>query len=60
MPSGPKLVIAFLMVGLVFAVFWFFAGVSARIGDMLGIVVQIALLIGLYTRQSVAWSRLAG
>jgi hypothetical protein len=55
MPVGPKLVLAFLTVGLAFAVFWSFARMSVRPSDMLGIVIQIALLIGLYTRRTVAW-----
>jgi hypothetical protein len=55
MPIGPKLVLAFLMIGLAFGVFWLFARLSVHLGDMLGIVIQIALLIGLYTRQTIAW-----
>jgi hypothetical protein len=54
MPLGPKLVLAFLVIGLVLAVIGMFARLSVGFGDMLGIV-QIALLIGLYTRQTVAW-----
>jgi len=55
MPLGPKLVLAFLMIGLASAVFWLFLRVSVGLGDMLVIVVQIALLAGLYTRQTIAW-----
>jgi hypothetical protein len=55
MPLGPKLVIAFLMIGLASAVFWLFVRMSVHLGDMLGLVIQIALFVGLYTRQTVAW-----
>ena len=55
MPLGPKLVIAMLMIGLVSAVIVMFARLSVRVGDTFGIVIQIAFLIGLYTRQPVAW-----
>jgi hypothetical protein len=55
MPLGPKIVLAFLMIGLALGVFWLFARLSTHLGDMLGIVIQIALLIGLYTRQTIAW-----
>lgn len=54
MPLGPKLVFAFLIVGLLTGLFWFFAGATS-LGHVLGIVIDIALLIGLYTRQTVAW-----
>ncbi len=54
-PLGPKLVLAILMIGLVLAVVGMFARLSARVGDMFGIVIQIALFIGLYTRQPFAW-----
>ena len=53
-PLGPKLVFAFLIVGLVSGVFWFLAGATS-FGHLLGIVINIALLIGLYTRQTIAW-----
>ena len=48
MPFGPKLVLALLMTELLLAVVTMFA-------RLFGIVIQIALLIGLYTRQPVAW-----
>ena len=56
MPLGPKLVFAFLLVGLASSVFWLFVRVAMGSANMLGIVIQIALLIGLYTRQTVAWA----
>jgi hypothetical protein len=55
MPLGPKLVFAFLLIELISAVFWLFLRLASNVGDMLGIVIDIALLIGLYTRQTVAW-----
>jgi hypothetical protein len=55
MPLGPKLVLGLLIIGLASAVFWLFARMSVGLGDMLGITIQIALLVGLYTRQRVAW-----
>jgi hypothetical protein len=54
MPLGPKLVLAMQMIGLAFSVFWAFTLV--RVGDTIGIVIQSAILIGLYTRQTVAWA----
>ena len=54
MPLGPKLVFAFLIVGLLSGVFWFFAG-ATNLGNMLGIVIDIALLTGLYARSTIAW-----
>ena len=54
MPLGPKLVFAFLMVGLLTGLFWFFAG-ATNLGHVLGIVIDIALITGLYTRSTVAW-----
>ncbi len=53
MPLGPKLVLTIQMVGLAFTVFWAFARFS--VGDSLGVAIQSALLIGLYTRRTVAW-----
>jgi len=53
MPLGPKLVLAIQMIGLALTVFWAFARLN--VGDTLGIVIQSAILIGLYTRQTVAW-----
>jgi len=53
MPLGPKLVLAIQMIGLAFSVFWAFT--LFRVGDTVGIVIQSAILIGLYTRQTVAW-----
>ena len=53
MPLGPKLVLAIQMIGLAFSVFWAFT--LLRVGDTIGIVIQSAILIGLYTRQTVAW-----
>jgi hypothetical protein len=55
MPLGPKLVFALLIVGLASGMFWFFLGLNTKIGHVLGIVIDIALLTGLYTRQTVAW-----
>ena len=54
-PLGPKLVLALLMIGLVLAVVGMFVRLSVRFADMFGIVMQIAFLIGLYTRQPIAW-----
>ena len=53
MPIGPKLVLAIQMIGLASNVFWAFA--RLQVADTIGIVIGIALLIGLYTRQTVAW-----
>ena len=53
MPLGPKLVLAIQIVGLAASVFWAFT--LLRIGDTIGIVIESAILIGLYTRQTVAW-----
>ena len=53
MPLGPKLVLAIQMIGLALSVFLAFA--LLRVGDTLGIVIQSAILMGLYTRQTVAW-----
>ncbi len=53
MPLGPKLVLAIQMIGLAFSVFWAFT--LLRVGDSLAIVIQSAILIGLYTRQTIAW-----
>jgi hypothetical protein len=53
MPLGPKLVLAIQMIGLAFGVFWAFT--LLRVGDTIGIVIQSAILIGLYTRQTIAW-----
>jgi hypothetical protein len=53
MPLGPKLVLAIQIIGLAFSVFWAFT--LLRVGDTIGIVIQSAILIGLYTRQTVAW-----
>jgi hypothetical protein len=53
MPLGPKLVLAIQMIGLAFSVFWAFT--LLRVGDTIAIVIQSAILIGLYTRQTVAW-----
>jgi hypothetical protein len=53
MPLGPKLVLAIQMIGLAFSVFWAFT--LMRIGDTISIVIQSAILIGLHTRQTVAW-----
>jgi hypothetical protein len=53
MPFGPKLVLAIQMVSLALTVFWAFA--LFRVGDTISIVIQIAVLTGLYTRQRAAW-----
>jgi hypothetical protein len=53
MPLGPKLVLAIQMIGLVLSVFWAFTLFS--VSDTISIVIQSAVLIGLYTRQTVAW-----
>jgi hypothetical protein len=53
MPLGPKLVFTIQMIGLALAVFWAFARLS--VADTAGIVIQSAILIGLYTRQTGAW-----
>jgi hypothetical protein len=53
MPLGPKLVLAIQMISLALSVFWAFT--LLRVGDTIGIVIQSAIFIGLYTRQSVAW-----
>jgi hypothetical protein len=53
MPLGPKLVLAIQMIGLVLSVFGAFARLN--VGASLGIVIQSAILLGLYTRQTVAW-----
>src|SRR5438128_1732180 len=53
MPLGPKLVLAIQMIGLALSVFWAFT--LLRVGDTIGIVIQSAIFIGLYTRQTVAW-----
>ena len=54
MPRGPKFVFAFLIVGLLSGMLWFFAG-ARNLGHMLGIVIDIALLTGLYNRSTIAW-----
>jgi hypothetical protein len=43
------------MTELLLAVVTMFARLSVRFGDMFGIVIQIAFLIGLYMRQPIAW-----
>ena len=53
MPLGPKLVLGIQLIGLASSVFWAFARLS--VGDAVGIVIQSAIFIGLYTRQTVAW-----
>src|SRR3954453_19356344 len=53
MPRGPKLVLTIQLIGLAFAVFWAFARLNAA--GSIGIVIQSAIFIGLYTRQTVAW-----
>jgi hypothetical protein len=53
MPLGPKLVLAIQMVGLAFTVFWAFTLI--RVGDTISTVIQVAILTGLYTRQTAAW-----
>jgi hypothetical protein len=53
MPLGPKLVLAIQMVGLALTVFWAFT--LLRVGDTISIVIQIAILTGLYTQQAAAW-----
>ncbi len=53
MPLGPKLVLAVQMIGLALSVFWAFT--LSRVGDTIGIVIQSAILIGLYTQQRAAW-----
>lgn len=53
MPLGPKLVLAIQMIGLAFSLFWAFT--LLRVGDTIGIVIQSAILTGLYTRQTAAW-----
>jgi hypothetical protein len=53
MPLGPKLVLAIQTIGLAFSLFWAFT--LLRVGDTIGIVIQSAILIGLYTRQTIAW-----
>jgi hypothetical protein len=53
MPLGPKLVLSIQMISLAFTVFWAFA--LLRIVDTIPIVIQSAVLIGLYTREPIAW-----
>lgn len=53
MPLGPKLVLAIQMIGLALTVFWAFT--LLRVGDTISIVIQSAIFIGLYTRQTAAW-----
>jgi hypothetical protein len=53
MPLGPKLVLAIQMIGLAFTVFWAFT--LFRVSDTISIVIQTTILIGLYTRQTIAW-----
>jgi hypothetical protein len=53
MPLGPKLVLAIQMIGLASSVFWAFT--LMRVGDTISIVIQSAILVGLYTRQTIAW-----
>jgi len=53
MPPGAKLVLAIQMAGLALTVFWAFT--LLRVGDTISIVIQIAILTGLYTRQAAAW-----
>jgi hypothetical protein len=52
MPLGPKLALTIQMIGLALSVFWAFT--RLRVGDTIGIVIQSAIFIGLYTRQTVA------
>lgn len=53
MPRGPKLVLAIQMIGLAIGVFSAFARLDVT--STVGIVIQVAILIGLSTRQTVAW-----
>jgi hypothetical protein len=53
MPLLPKLVLATLTVGLALTVTLTFAQLD--IGRTVGIVLQSAILIGLYTQQTAAW-----
>ncbi|GEM_PF-4544392 len=53
MPLGPKLVLTIQMIGLALGVFSAFLRLS--VADTVGIVIQSAILIGLFTRQTVAW-----
>jgi len=53
MPLLPKLVLATLTAGLALTVTLTFAQLD--IGRTVGIVLQSAILIGLYTRQTAAW-----
>ena len=53
MPLGPKLVLAIQMIGLASSVFWAFT--RLQVADTIAIVIGVALLIGLYTRQTIAW-----
>jgi hypothetical protein len=55
MPLGAKFVIGWVMVALVLTVASLFTRTTPAAGDVVSIVVQIALLTGLYTRQRVAW-----
>ena len=55
MPLGPKLVTGWVMVVLVLTFASLFTRMTPATGDVVSIVVQIALLAGLYTRQPAAW-----
>jgi hypothetical protein len=53
MPLLPKLVLATLTIGLALTVTLAFAQLD--VGRTVGIVLQSAILIGLYTQQTAAW-----
>jgi hypothetical protein len=55
MPLGPKLVTGWMIVALVLTLASLLTRMTSGTGDVVRIVVQIALLTGLYTRQPAAW-----
>jgi hypothetical protein len=55
MPASAKLVIGVLITLLVLNMLSVFAHIIPSAGALFAIVVQIALLTGLYARQTVAW-----
>jgi hypothetical protein len=55
MPLGAKLVIGWVIVALVLTFASLFTHMTPAAADVVSIVVQIALLTGLYTQQRAAW-----
>jgi hypothetical protein len=53
MPRGPKLVLAIQMISLGLNVLFTFARLD--VAGTVGIVIQTAIFVGLYTRQTAAW-----